>query len=118
MALTEQQRGESRRRIGEILVSMRAISEARLLETLSRQLEVPLVDLNQEPPDQEVLKMVPNEFAIRHLLIPIRRTEERLVVAMADPLDIQAIDDLHLLTGLDIAPMLASAADIRRVCEQ
>lgn len=118
MALNEQSRGENRRRLGEILVSMRAISEARLLEALSRQLDTPVVDLNQEPPDPEVLKMVPSEFAIRHLLIPIRRNDNTLVVAMADPLDIQAIDDLHMLTGLDIAPMLASAAEIRRVCEQ
>jgi type II secretion system protein E len=117
-ALAEQRRSESGKRVGEILVAMRFLSEPNLLRILSRQLDCPMVDLTQEPPDPTVLEIVPSEFALRHHLIPLRRNDETLVVAMADPLDIHALDDLRLLTGLDIAPMLASSAEIRRLCEQ
>ena len=116
-ALAEQRRSESGKRIGEILVGMRFLTDVNLLRFLSRQLDVPIIDLAQEPPDPSVLEIVPSEFALRHHLIPIRRNDDTLVVAMADPLDISGIDDLRLLTGLDIAPMLASASEIRRLCE-
>ncbi|MFT2675273.1 hypothetical protein, partial [Escherichia coli] len=65
-----------------------------------------------------VVEIVPSEFALRHNLIPLQRDLETLRVAMADPLDIHAVDDLRLLTGLDVTPVLASPADIRRLCEQ
>ena len=117
-ALVEQKRSEEPRKIGEILVSMRALNETRLMQVLSQQLQIPLVDLNQTPPEAHSLQMVPSAFAIRHKLVPVSHSETTLQVAMADPLDIQAIDDLRLLTGLDIQPLLASPSDIRRVSEQ
>jgi len=118
LALAEQQRGTQHRRIGEILVGLRFLTEPNLLRALSTQLDCPLVDLIQEPPDSEAVEMVPSEFALRHQLIPLRRRNGHLSVAMADPIDVHAIDDMRLLTGLDIVPMLASPADIRRLCEQ
>jgi type II secretion system protein E len=118
VALAEQRRAGAGKRLGEILVGLRFLTEAQLLTALSRQLDCPIVDLGAEPPDRKALEIVPSEFALRHVLVPLRQNDETLVVAMADPLDIHAIDDLRMLTGLDIAPMLASAADIRRVCEQ
>lgn len=116
--LSEQRRSAQGKRIGEILVDMRFITEPNLLNALSRQLDCPIVDLIQEPPDPAALAIVPSEFALRHHLIPLRRNDDQLVVAMSDPLDIHAIDDLRLLTGLDIAPMLATPGDIRRLGEQ
>lgn len=117
-ALAEQQRGDTGKRIGEILVGLRFLTEPQLLAALSRQLDCPIVDLMSEPPDREALEIVPSEFAMRHVLVPLRQNDDTLVVAMADPLDIHAIDDLRMLTGLDIAPMLAMPSDIRRVCEK
>lgn len=117
-ALSEQRRDTTGRRIGEILVALRFLSEPNLMKVLSRQLDCPIVDLNQEPPDPIALATVPSEFAMRHHLVPLHRNDDTLVVAMADPLDIHALDDLRLLTGLDIAPMLAATADIRRASEQ
>lgn len=118
LALAEQRRLNHTKRIGEILVSMRLLSDNALLQALSRQLECPLVDINQEPPDQEALKIVPSEFALRHSLLPLHQRDGKLVVAMADPLDIQSIDDLRLLTGYEVEACLASPADIRRAVEQ
>lgn len=117
IGLAEQRRGNTKR-LGEILVGLRFLSEPNLLRALSQQLDCPVIDLTQEPPDPAALEIVPSEFAMRHQLVPLRRNDETLMIAMADPLDIHAMDDLRLLTGLDVAPMLASPADIRRVCEQ
>ena len=118
IALAEQRRGDGTKRLGEILIQLRFLSEPNLLKMLSTQLDCPIVDLNQESPDPDVLNLIPSQFAMQHHLIPLRRNDETLVVAMADPLDISGIDDLHLLTGLDIAPMLALPGEIQRLCEQ
>lgn len=118
VALAEQQRSENGKRLGDILIGLRYLSEPNLLRVLAVQLDCPLVDLSQEPPDPAVVEIVPSEFALRHNLIPLQRDLETLRVAMADPLDIHAVDDLRLLTGLDVTPVLASPADIRRLCEQ
>ena len=117
-ALAEQRRQNNTKRLGEILVSMRFLSEAELLNALSKQLGCRVVDLNVEPPDQQALQIVPSEFALRHQLLPLRQTDHMLTVAMADPLDIQSIDDLRLLTGFRIEPVLAGASEIRRALEQ
>ncbi len=118
VAIAEQRRTDTGKRLGEVLVGMRFLSEPNLLRTLSHQIDCPIIDLTKEPPDPTAVEIVPGEFARKHNLVPIRRNDDTLVVAMADPLDIHAIDDLRLLTGLDIAPMLAPIGDIQRVGEQ
>ena len=117
-ALAEQRRLSHSKRLGEILVGMRAISEAQLLDALSKQLGCELIDLNADPPEQDALKMIPSEFALRHQLLPLKQFDHSLKVAMADPLDIESIDDLRLLTGFRIEPVLAGPNDIRRAVEQ
>jgi len=117
-ALAEQRRLNHTKRLGEILVAQRIVSEANLLKVLSRQLDCPVVDLNEQPPDRDALQIVPSEFALRHHLLPLRQTDHTLTVAMADPLDIQSMDDLRLLTGYDVEAVLASPSDIRRALEQ
>jgi type II secretion system protein E len=117
-ALADQRRRDNARRLGEILVESRAISEAVLLQVLSEQLDCPVIDLTSTPPDPEAIQIVPSEFALRHHLLPIRQEDHTLTVAMADPLDIQSIDDLRLLTGYSVVPMLASPSEIRRAAEQ
>ncbi len=117
-ALAEQRRHDNARRLGEILIENRVISEAALLEVLSDQLGCPVIDLNTTPPDPGAIHIVPSEFALRHHLLPIRQEDHTLTVAMADPLDIQSIDDLRLLTGFSVIPMLASPTEIRRAAEQ
>lgn len=117
-ALSDQRRRDNVRRLGEILVESRALSESALLGVLSEQLGCPMIDLAGEPPDPEAIHLVPSEFALRHNLLPIRQADHTLTVAMADPLDIQSIDDLRLLTGFSVVPMLASPTEIRRAAEQ
>ena len=117
-ALAEQRRQTHPLRLGEILVELRFLSETDLLPVLARQLGLRAVDLANDPPDPETLRLVPSEFALRHQLVPIRQTDHTLTVAMARPQDLQSQDDLRLLTGCEVDPVLAGASDIRRAIEQ
>ena len=118
LALEDQRRtGEL---LGRILIRMGNLKETELLQTLGDQLGLPVVTLNDRNVDPEALSKVPDEFAMRHQLIPIRTDDatHTLTVAMANPLDVHPLDDLRLVTGYDIQPALASPAEIKRAIEQ
>jgi type II secretion system protein E len=117
-ALEEQRRtGEL---LGRILVRFNFLDEGALLQTIGDQLGVPVVTLNDRNVDPEALSKVPDEFAMRHQLIPLRTDDQThtLTVAMANPLDVHPLDDLRLVTGYAIQPALASPSEIKRAIEQ
>jgi len=105
LALQRQEGG----RLGDILLRMRAITENELLHALSVQLDIPLAtEIKPEDVDIELCKRVPISFAKQHQLLPIRVDEEKrqVIVAIADPLEICAVDDLRTLLGLEPSPVL------------
>jgi type IV pilus assembly protein PilB len=102
----------SSRPLGRILVELGILDEDRLDAALGTHLEVPVVDLRREPVDADVAQLVPEEFARRHVLLPIRRDDGHLAVAMADPSNLLVVNDLRLLTGLPVTPYLAARSDI------
>jgi type IV pilus assembly protein PilB len=109
-ALDQQPSGS--RPLGRILVELGVVDEDRLAAALSAHLDVPAVDLRREPVDADVAQLVPEEFARRHVLLPIRRDDGHLAVAMADPSNLHVVNDLRLLTGLPVTPYLAGRSDI------
>lgn len=109
-ALKEQRR--SGERLGKVLTRLGLVTEKDILEALEFQLGIPKVVLQDYNLDQEVVKLIPEALARRHLAIPIRRDGNRLLVAMADPLNLTALDDLRLATGLEIMPAIASEREI------
>jgi hypothetical protein len=100
-------------RIGSILVKLGYVNEEAIASFLGRQYGVPAVDLGKAAIDPAVLKLVPAEVARKHLLIPLGRSGGFLVVAMADPSDIVAIDEVRFVTGHNIQPMIAQDTSIR-----
>ena len=100
-------------RIGSILVKLGYINEEQIASFLSRQFGVPPADLKHAKIDPDILKLVPAEIANKHLLIPLSRTGSILTVAMANPADIFAIDDLRFMTGYNIQPKVAPESSIR-----
>ncbi|WP_084667137.1 GspE/PulE family protein [Thermanaeromonas toyohensis] len=109
-ALKEQKRtGE---RLGKVLARLGLVSEKDILEVLEFQLGIPKVVLADYRLDPEVVKLIPEGLARRHLAVPVRKDGKRLLVAMADPLNLTALDDLRLATGLEIMPAIASEAEI------
>lgn len=108
-----QRQKSSQLKLGEQLVEMGLLTEQQLIELLERQLGIAHVNLYRETIDRNVLTLIPQELAIRYLVLPIRKVGNRLVVAMADPLDYYAIDDLRLRTGLAIVPVIARRGELR-----
>ena len=110
-ALTEQQ--QNGLRLGEILSSKKVITETILAEALATQLSL---NFYQELPEQtgleNLLAIIPIGYAKDKTFYPIKRSEERLLVALSDPLDSSLLNDLSTLTGEVIEPCLATATEI------
>jgi type IV pilus assembly protein PilB len=103
---------QTSRPLGTVLVELGALDEDRLTAVLGEHLQVPVADLRREAVDPDAAQLVPADFARRHVLLPIRRENGELTVAMADPGNLHLVNDLRLLTGLAIAAHVASRSDI------
>ncbi|MCG3086001.1 MULTISPECIES: ATPase, T2SS/T4P/T4SS family [unclassified Anoxybacillus] len=101
-------------KLGDALLQRGYITEQQLIEVLEFQLGIPHVSLYRYPIDPKLMNLVPKEFAKRNMLIPLKQEGDRLFVAMADPMDFFAIDDLRLSTGFHIEVAIASKDDILR----
>ncbi|MGE4357532.1 MAG: type II secretion system ATPase GspE [Candidatus Omnitrophota bacterium] len=98
--------------LGTTLVKMGFVSEEKLLPILSKQLGIPFVRIRETKIDPEIIKKVPAKFASHYKLIPLRMENGTLVIAVTDPLDIHTIDDIKLLLGYEVKPVLAGEKDI------
>jgi type IV pilus assembly protein PilB len=96
----------------KILIENNLISEAELLPLLSKQLYIPTLHLSKYRFDPAVINLVSQHIARRYCVIPISRMGSTLTVAMSDPLNIFALDDLRILTGCNIDTVLCSEEEI------
>ncbi len=115
-ALAEQKR--SNERIGSILVRLNLITEEQLIGFLSRQYRIPSITLTQLDIDEAVLGLVPGAIATKYEILPVKRVGNSLTLAMADPTNVFALDDIAFMTNLQILPMVASQAAIREAIER
>ncbi|HXF83267.1 MAG TPA: type IV-A pilus assembly ATPase PilB, partial [bacterium] len=98
--------------LGRILVELGAVSEQQLAKALALQWGLAYVDLSGVEIDQDVVKVIPQHLAHRHKVLAIEKTRKKVKMAIADPLNVVALDDVRLVTGLDIEPVVAAEADI------
>ena len=115
-ALAEQK--GSADKLGTILVRLAFITEDSLVSFLSKQYAIPAITVAQVDPDPDVLKLVPEQIAKKHSVLPIKRMGNTLTLAMADPTNVFALDDVGFMTGLQIQPVVASEAAIRKAFER
>ncbi|MGQ0505516.1 MAG: type IV-A pilus assembly ATPase PilB [Myxococcaceae bacterium] len=115
-AQEEQQRHGTR--IGTALIKTGAIEESKLTDFLSKQYGVPAINLKDFDIDPDIIKLVPKDVAEKHLVIPVNRAGPSLIVAMCDPSNIYAVDDLKFLTGYTIEAVVASEPSIREAIER
>ena len=108
----------TRDKLGTILVSLGLLTEERLLGFLAQQHNVPSITLGQIDIDPEVLRLVPGPLAEKLEVLPIKRTGNMLTLAMADPTNVLALDDVAFMTNLQIQPVVASQVDIRSAIER
>ena len=115
-ALEESQKtGEPLR---QVLVRLGLVSEEDILTFLEEQLGIPRVDLSSYLIDPKLISLVPESLARRYLLIPLFKTGDTLTVAMADPLNVVALDEISFRTSSTVEPVVAKEADIRGAINQ
>lgn len=113
-ALEKQRQLGTGETIGDVLVSMGLISDRDRARCLGLHWGVQHVDLAEdEPLDPEIVRSISQEIARRYKVIPIARNNGHITLAMKNPLDIFAIDEVRLITGLDVEPVIATEEDIQ-----
>ncbi len=116
LALKEQ--GKSGGSLGYNLVKTGAISEKAFAEFLSQIYQVPAVDLDELEPDENSIELIPSEVATKFQVVPVKREGRTLTVAMANPDNIFAIDDIKFITGLEVRPVVATETAIKRAIDR
>ena len=109
-ALNAQRDGKCR--LGSALVKLGFLSEEDVTNFLSRQYGVPAINLSYFEIDQAVVKLVPYETAKRYQILPLSRVGASLTIAMVDPTNVFAMDDIKFMTGFNIEPVVASETAI------
>lgn len=108
----------SGQRIGQVLISLGMISEEKLIQITAQKLDIPLISLTDMVIDHEVALAIPAEMARKHLMIPIFNLGKTLTVAVYDPLDFIALDELAYHTKMEIKRVVASKSDIEAAIEK
>jgi type IV pilus assembly protein PilB len=98
----------SGKRLAYSLTKLGILQERELTEFLSRQYGVPSISLDEFEIDPDVIALVPRDVASKHIAIPVQKAGSTLIVAMSDPSNIYAVDDLKFLTGLHIEPVVST----------
>jgi type IV pilus assembly protein PilB len=105
--LMEQQKKEGTRFI-KLVIEKAYVSDQDMTVSMGRVLNVSPINLNRLSISPEIADLLPREIANNHKVVPVSRLENKLYLAMADPLNVLAIDDVKRITKLDVAPMIAS----------
>ena len=109
---------ESGTRLGYALVKLGFVAEEELTKMLAKQYRVHAVDLERIEVDPKIIKLVPGEVAHKHLVLPLRKVARALTLAMVNPTDLGAIDDLKFITRFDIEPVIVGEYTLRKHLEK
>ena len=100
------------RALGRVLVDLQILTEGQLVASLAQQIGLKFVDLSDYPVDGSAVSRVPEPVCRRHTALPIGYDDGRLVVAMADPANVFALDDMRSMAGMEIRPVVATKPDV------
>lgn len=100
-------------RLGTNLVKLGIISEDVITAVLSRQYGIPSINLELFQIEEETIKLIPHEVALKYTVLPISKVGATLTLAMADPTNVFAMDDIKFMTGLNVEPVIASEASLQ-----
>jgi type IV pilus assembly protein PilB len=113
----QEQKGSSDK-LGSVLVKLNFVTEEKLIAFLSRQYGIQSITLSQLDIDPEVLKLVPEQIARKYEVLPVTRQGNQLTLAMGDPTNVFALDDVGFMTNLQVVPVVASQAAIRQAIDR
>ena len=105
---------EDGKRLGAVLIESKVITEAQLIETLKMQLGIEYIDLNTITITSEMAKVLPKSIAKKHMVVPVKIIRNELFLAMADPLNFIALEEVAAATHKKVTPLMASAAALDR----
>ncbi|MDO4516824.1 MAG: GspE/PulE family protein [Bacillota bacterium] len=111
-ALAEQKK--TKHRLGSTLIELGIISESQLIESLEMQLGVEFIDLTKVTLPPELAQVVPKNIAKRHNVVPVRLDKDQIYLAMSDPLNFPAIEEIRHVTRRRVVPMIATAEAVDR----
>ena len=112
---------ESGKRLGELLVDLRFTDEMEIVEAMAQQMKIPVAKIREAKLAPEVIALLPENIVRKHQVVPFELDENNpniLRVAMSDPLDIIAADDLSIITNMQIEVMAATASDVMYAIEK
>lgn len=116
LALDIQKKTEEK--LGDILVNQGMVSYDEILTAIKRQLNIPMLDLDEIHIQQEVIRVLPEKLARKYSAVPVRLENGQLLVAMSDPSNYFAIDDIRLATGYIVKPAISSQDQVLRNIEK
>jgi type IV pilus assembly protein PilB len=116
LALEEHRR--SPKSLGRVLIDMGYIKEGDLVRALAEQVGLEFVDLTEYPIDATATALLPEALARRYRAMPIGERDGKLLVAMSDPANVYALDDIRTITGRDVQPVVATANDVERAIQK
>jgi len=105
-------------RLGSCLVKLGFVSDEEVTNFLSRQYGVPSINLAYFEVDSDVVKLVPEDTARRYEIVPLSRVGSSLTIAMVDPTNVFAMDDIKFMTGFNVEPVVASESSIREAIDR
>jgi type IV pilus assembly protein PilB len=106
------------KRLGQVLIELGYLTEDKLLPILGKQLKVPFVDLSKIEIKPEVLKMVPEKIARKHMLVPISFDGKSLMIGMSDPLDVFIIDEIQFQNNCEVVRAICSENQITETIDK
>ncbi len=115
-ALAEQKKyGE---KLGKVIIKMGLLTETEMINTLSKQLGIPVVHLDKTNIPNEIVRLVPEDICKTYMVLPVERRFNVLKIAMSDPLDINALDEVTKAVRLEIETCITSESEMKRALER
>jgi len=104
--------------IGEILVELGFVKEEDIAQSLTAQYGFPYLPLGSYDVNVDITSIIPGRVARQYLLVPIDKIGNNLTLAMSNPLNVQAIEDVELLSGCSVQTFVSTSSDIKRAIEK
>ncbi|HEU5262488.1 MAG TPA: type IV-A pilus assembly ATPase PilB [Gemmatimonadales bacterium] len=105
-------------RLGYTLVKLGYVEETEISKMLARQYRMPAVDLSRFEVDPKILKLLPADVAVKHTVLPLKREGRTLTIAIADPNNVTAIEDIKFITRCDVFPVIAGEYTLRNAIDR
>lgn len=115
-ALTEQKKYGNK--LGKVIVKLGMLSEKEIIDTVSKQLNIPIVDLKELEIPEDVVSLITTDIAKNSMLIPVMRRHNVLKLAMVDPLDIDAMDNVARMVKMEIEPLIVTEDELKQALEK